>query len=370
METVLVVDQDPFCLENTATYLKGKGFHVLKAENGTQALSLLKTTPLKALLIDQDLTDLSINHFFKQLKETKNEELFIILMKNSDFKTEFVFDYPCLEKPFQKELLEDLLSKVKKSSKDKETEIVFKSELMLEKISQAKLVSKTDATVLISGESGTGKEVFADLIQKNSLRSSRPFIKVNCAAIAENLVESEFFGHEKGAFTGALQQKLGRFELAHTGTLLLDEVTEISLPLQAKLLRVLQELEFERVGGVKPIKINVRIISTTNRVTEEAVKNKILREDLYYRLNVIPIHLPPLREHKEDILPLATHFLKKICLKNHIKEKALGKSAEKVLLSHSFPGNIRELGNIIERACVLTENETIEAKDISLLKPY
>lgn len=365
MEKVLVVEQDPFCRESAIALLKGRGFDVLTAENGTQALSLIKSDAFNLLICDSDLADLKLDIFLKRLNETKADDLFVILTKNQECKKLPSSDYPCLDKPFQKELLEQLLAKCKTLGvKEKESSVVLKSHIMLEKLALAKKIAKTQASVLISGESGTGKEVFAQVIHSNSPRASRPFIKVNCAAIPETLIESEFFGHEKGSFTGAVQQKLGRFELAHTGTLLLDEVTEIALPLQAKLLRVLQEFEFERVGGVKPIKINVRVISTTNRNIEEAIKEKVLREDLFYRLNVIPIHLPPLREHKEDILALAHHFLKKACENNHLTEKALGKSAEKALLAHNWPGNVRELANCMERAAVLTPGDLIEGKDI------
>ncbi len=372
MEKVLIVDQDPLCRENTTTLLKGKGFDVLTAETGTQALSLIKTIPFKLLMLDQDLADFSLDHFLKRLNDTKQEDLFVILTKNEGYDQTILTDWPCLEKPFQKELLETLLNRAKNLNvKEKESPVVFKSDIMLEKLSEAKLIAKSQASVLISGESGTGKEVFAELIHLNSSRSARPFIRVNCAAIPETLIESEFFGHEKGAFTGAHQLKLGKFELAHTGTLLLDEVTEMNLPLQAKLLRVLQELEFERVGGIKPIKINVRIISTTNRNVEEAIKDKVLREDLYYRLNVIPIHLPPLREHPEDIVPLALHFLKKTCQNNQIPEKNLSECAKKALTEYKWPGNIRELANRIERATILSSSQEILANHLSLeSKPY
>lgn len=365
MEKVLVVDQDPFCRETTLTLLKGKGFDVHTAENGTQALSLIKSDPPHMLIVDSDLSDITLSLFLKRLNDLKQDNLVVILTKNKDFEVTCPPEYTCIEKPCQKELLEHLLVKSKSLNiKEKDSSIIFKSKLMLEKLAQAKTIAKSQASVLISGESGTGKEVFAQVIHAHSSRASRPFIRVNCAAVPETLVESEFFGHEKGAFTGAIQQKLGRFELAHTGTLLLDEVTEIALPLQAKLLRVLQEFEFERVGGVKAIKINVRIISTTNRNTEEAVRDRILREDLYYRLNVIPIHLPPLREHKEDILPLANHFLIRACQTNQLPEKSLSKSAEKALLAHNWPGNVRELANCMERAAIMSPNDVIDSKNL------
>jgi two-component system response regulator AtoC len=227
-------------------------------------------------------------------------------------------------------------------------------------------VAKSNASVFISGESGTGKEVLAHAIHYQSTRSNKPFIKVNCAAVPDTLIESEFFGHEKGAFTGANAKKPGRFELANYGTLLLDEVTEIPLLLQAKLLRVIQEHEFERVGGTKPIKVDVRIISTTNRNIKEAIEQKVIREDLYYRLNVVPFHIPPLRERQEDILPLAKHFLKKMCRENHRDLKELTPEGEKKLVSYPWPGNARELANILERAVVMDADKLIGPEHLYL----
>ncbi len=188
-------------------------------------------------------------------------------------------------------------------------------------LENVKQIAKSNASVMITGESGTGKEVIAHAIHYSSPRVNKPFIRVNCAAIPDTLVESEFFGHEKGAFTGANTKRSGRFELAHEGTLLLDEITEVPIGLQAKLLRAIQEQEFERVGGSKPVKVDVRLVSTSNRMIQEAIKDKVLREDLYYRLNVVPIHIPPLRERKEDIIPLAEFFLAKLCRRTTKRSK-------------------------------------------------
>ncbi len=224
----------------------------------------------------------------------------------------------------------------------------------------------SNASVFIHGESGTGKEVIAHAIHNHSHRAGNPFIKVNCAAIPETLIESEFFGHEKGAFTGASARRLGRFELANTGSLLLDEISEIPHSLQAKLLRVTQEKEFERVGGTHPIKVDVRLISTSNRDIRELIGKKFMREDLFYRLNVVPIYIPPLRERKEDIIPLSEHFVKQLCRENNRKSKQLTNDAKKLLLDYSWPGNVRELQNVIERAIVTMNPESvkIEATDI------
>jgi DNA-binding NtrC family response regulator len=217
-------------------------------------------------------------------------------------------------------------------------------------------VAPTDATVFVSGESGTGKEMIAREIFRHSTRRQQPFIKMNCAAISENLIESEFFGHERGAFTGATERREGRFELANNGTLLLDEVSEIPINLQAKLLRVLQEREFERVGGSRTIKVNVRLIATSNRDLMQHVERGSFRLDLYYRLNVFPVHVPPLRERSDDILLLAEHFLGRYARKHGSKPAGFADSAKAALLAYSWPGNVRELQNTVERAVILAVN--------------
>jgi len=244
--------------------------------------------------------------------------------------------------------------------------LIAESESMKKILADIRQIAKSACSVFISGETGTGKEMIAQAIHRESLRKELPFIKVNCAAIPLSLLESEFFGHEKGAFTGALMRKPGRFELADKGTLLLDEISEIPLELQAKLLRAIQEREFERVGGIQSVRVDVRLISTSNRPMKEAVAQKAFRDDLYYRLHVVPIHLPPLRERQDDILPLADFFLKGFCAQNQRPLKRLSSSAQEKLLTYGWPGNIRELSNVIERAVVLCEGETIEAEGLGL----
>src|ERR1700685_4034113 len=214
-------------------------------------------------------------------------------------------------------------------------------------------VARTQATVLIAGESGTGKELVARALYRQSPRHAAPFIKVNCAAIPENLIESEFFGHEKGAFTGALNKREGRFELAHSGTILLDEISEISPQVQAKLLRVLQERELERVGGNRTIKVDVRVIATTNRRLEESVERKEFRQDLFFRLNVVPILVPPLRDRRDDIPLLAQQFMQRFARKHGVRVKGISDVCLAALSTHRWPGNVRELQNVIERAVIL-----------------
>jgi DNA-binding NtrC family response regulator len=229
----------------------------------------------------------------------------------------------------------------------------------------AKKVAPKRATVLLQGESGTGKEVVARYIHSNSDRRQGPFIALNCAALPESLLESELFGHERGAFTGALTQKKGKFELANQGTILLDEVSEMPLSLQAKLLRVLQEKEIDRVGGQFAMSVDVRVLATTNRNLENEIQEGKFRADLYYRLNVIPLHLPPLRERREDILPLAKFFLQKHARINDERPRVLSREAEEFLMMQSWPGNVRELENLMERATLLVESDTIRKEDLA-----
>jgi two-component system, NtrC family, response regulator len=225
-------------------------------------------------------------------------------------------------------------------------------------------VAVSDISVLICGESGTGKEVVAHAIHLQSQRKNNPFVVVNCGAIPENLLESELFGHEKGAFTGAHAQKRGKFELAHTGTLFLDEIGELAAPLQVKLLRFLQDRKIERVGGTQPMEVDVRIIAATNRDLKKDMENHLFREDLYYRLKVVPLEMPPLRERKEDIIPLAQHFLKKFCRDHRKPPVTLSPEGEGALLMHPWPGNVRELENLISRAVVLSPRSVLKPSDL------
>ncbi|MBU2648311.1 sigma-54 dependent transcriptional regulator [bacterium] len=244
--------------------------------------------------------------------------------------------------------------------------IVGNSAALNEVMSVVQRVASSQATVMLRGDSGTGKELIALALFQASKRKERPFVKVSCAALPESLLESELFGHIKGSFTGAISDRKGKFEEADTGTIFLDEIGEISLTTQTKLLRVLQEREFERVGSNETKKVDVRIIAATNRNLEEAVKSKEMREDLYYRLNVVPIFLPPLRKRREDIIPLIEHFITKFSKENDRKIMGITKEARKILVKYDYPGNIRELENIIERAIVLTRDDVISVKDLPL----
>jgi len=239
--------------------------------------------------------------------------------------------------------------------------IIGNSNKMREVYQMISQVSKSNATVLVRGESGTGKELVANSLHYNSLRSKGPFVKVNCAALPVNLIESELFGHEKGAFTGAIKQKLGKFELAHKGTIFLDEIGSVGLDIQMNLLRVLQEKELERLGGDKTIRVDVRIVAATNRNLERSVKKETFRDDLYYRLNVFPIYLPPLRERKTDILLLADHFLEKYAIENSKDIRRFSTPAIDMLMDYHWPGNVRELENCVERAVLLCQERVIHS---------
>ena len=242
--------------------------------------------------------------------------------------------------------------------------IVGASKPMKEIFQFIERVAVSDISVLICGESGTGKEVVAHAIHSHSQRKNNPFVVVNCGAIPENLLESELFGHEKGAFTGAHAQKRGKFELAHTGTLFLDEIGELAPPLQVKLLRFLQDRKIERVGATSPIEVDVRIIAATNRDLKKDMENHVFREDLYYRLKVVPLDMPPLRERKDDIIPLANHFLLKFCKEHKKPSMTLSTEAEGALLMHPWPGNVRELENLISRSVVLSARAVLKPSDL------
>ncbi len=256
------------------------------------------------------------------------------------------------------------------SSPKKKVKIIARDEGVLKLLSLAERVADSSASVLIQGESGTGKELFAKFIHEKSDRNGCPFIAVNCAALPENLLESELFGHEKGAFTGAISRKTGKFELAHKGTLFLDEITEMQFHLQAKLLRVLQEKVVDRVGGIEPVSVDVRVIATTNRDAKKAVEDNTFRQDLYYRLNTIPILIPPLRERKGDLGQLCKFFVKKYCKIDGRNVKGLTKQALAFLDRHSFSGNVRELENIIHRAVLLADSEWIGPEDLMIDTEY
>jgi len=385
IEKVLVVEDDPLMRAFIVEVLKRRRSDVVCAGTGKEGIALLQKETFDLVISDIRLPDLSGIEVLRTCKKIHPQTLVILTTAYASVETAIeamrlgAFNY--LIKPFPSETLETVIEKAEehralvqenellrhevslKNSMERR-QMISESPMMKQIMENVGKIAKSNASVFISGESGTGKEVIASAIHYGSNRSTKPFIRVNCAAIPHSLLESEFFGHEKGSFTGAINKRLGRFELADQGTLLLDEISEIPLEIQPKLLRAIQEQEFERVGGAKLIKVDTRLISTSNRNMKDTIEKKQFREDLYYRLNVVPVHLPPLRDRREDILPLAEFFLEKICLENHKKRKRLSEGARKRLLDYPWPGNIRELANVIERSVVMNIDNLIEPCDL------
>jgi two-component system, NtrC family, response regulator AtoC len=387
IEKILVVDDEPLMRRFVTETLLRKKIEVVSAEDGKAALHLLKTHAFDLVISDMRLPDLSGLELLKSAKETHPSLLFILMTAYASDNTAAdamrwgAFNY--LIKPFSATTIEAMIEKANQQlalieenqflrreishvQRKHVLDIIAESPLMKKTLQDLAKIAKSQANVFITGESGTGKEVISQAIHLNSNRANAPFIKVNCSAIPDTLIESEFFGHEKGAFTGAINRRIGRFELSHGGTLLLDEISEIPLMLQPKLLRAIQEREFERVGGVKPIQVDVRLIATSNRNMQEAVAQKLFREDLYYRLNVVPLFLPPLRERKEDIVPLAEYFLERFCSESGKPLKNLTFEARQKLQAYHWPGNIRELANVIERTVVMENASAILPEHLPL----
>jgi DNA-binding NtrC family response regulator len=385
MARILVADDHDALRRGLALALSTAGHEVEEAANGNAALERLHESYFDVVVSDLRMggsDGLDVLRTTKSLHPTVS----VILMTAFGSVTTAVeamkhgaFDY--VQKPFEIEEMEvkiekalelkrlrhelDYLRNERQESYEFE-KIVGGSEPLQRVLSVVRKVAKSNSTVLIHGETGTGKELIAGAIHHNSLRASRNFVKVNCAALQENLLESELFGHEKGAFTGADRQRIGRFEQADGGTLFLDEIGDMSPSTQAKILRVLQEHEFERLGGTRTIRVDVRLIAATNRDLPAMVAAQGFREDLYYRLNVVSIETPPLRERKEDILPLALSFLRRFG--NDLKKRldGLEPDAQKLLMRYNWPGNIRELENAIERAALLADSPMVKADDLRL----
>lgn len=355
---VLVVDDDDHMRIALKESLTKAGYNVALVDDGVKALSEINKQVYDLVITDVKMPRLGGIDLLKHIKE---ESPFLPVILITGYGTiqdavtvmkEGAFDY--IQKPFNTDTLYGVLKRALGVSNGK---IIYASRVMREVLQKAERVARSDATVLVLGESGVGKELVSRFIHENSSRIDKPFVAVNCAALPENLLESELFGYEKGAFTGALSRKPGKFEIADHGTILLDEVTEMDFRLQAKLLRVLQEKEIEAVGSKYPKKVDVRVIATTNKNIEALVRDGKFREDLYYRLNVFPVLVPPLRERKEDIPPLVAYLLKKhsMGMDMDISEEAIGFLGER-----QWKGNVRELENTIARACILSNGSVIK----------
>lgn len=361
--------------------LEDWGYYVTTSHDGIDALAKIKSTGFNLVISDFNLpgglNGLDLIQNINAVDE--NTRILFLSIENSvknavDAMKAGAIDY--LIKPVDDPNLQYLLEKAlhddqpENGSLDQPqarmVNIVTKNKTMLHLLDLSKQVAKSTASVFIQGESGTGKELFARYIHDSSNRKKGPFVAVNCAALPESLLESELFGHEKGSFTGAISQKPGKFELADKGTILLDEITEMQLHLQSKLLRIIQEHEVDRIGGVKPVKIDVRIIATSNRNISQAIQEKKFREDLYFRLNTIPLTIPSLRKRPEDIEPLALFLIQKYNRIDGRNVKTLTNSALNTLKNLKFNGNVRELENIIQRAVLLSDGQTIQEKDLFL----
>jgi two-component system, NtrC family, response regulator AtoC len=370
-EKIIVLDDEMIIRKTLEAHLRRKHYSVATASRISEAEALLAKDEFDLMFVDMRLPDGEGTELLERISEMPNPPLVVIITgfgtieSAVDCMKKGAFDY--VVKPCSMDEIEVILKKAESFSQlvkvnryfsneqTTSSEIIGTSAVMKQLRTMIKKVAATEATVLITGENGTGKELVAGELYRQSPRASQPFIKVNCAAISETLIESEFFGHEKGAFTGAAQRREGRFELANNGTILLDEIGEIPPRLQAKLLRVLQEREFERVGGNRTIKVDVRVLATTNRNLLKEVEKGAFREDLYYRLNVFPIEVPPLRERGEDIAVIAQTFLERCARKHGLAKPAFGKAAMDLILRHNWPGNVRELQNTIERAVIMCE---------------
>ena len=380
---ILIVDDDANHLRTLQTIVRSWGYQVSVAEDGAKAVENVKARPFDLILMDVRMARMSGIEALKHIKQY-NPSIPILIMtaySSVDSAVEAIkagaYDY--LTKPLDFEVLkislaralehtglksENAALKSKLSAGYELKNIIGKSQSMKALIDMMAMIAPSEATVLITGESGTGKELIAKSIHHNSQRKDRPLVVVNCAAITETLLESELFGHEKGAFTGADRRREGRFMQADKGTIFLDEIGETSAAMQAKLLRVIQEREIQRVGGEDTLQVDVRILAATNRDLEDEVKNGKFREDLFYRLNVVILRIPPLRERQDDIPLLAQHFLEKYAEKNHKQVKGFSPLAMDMLLKYAWPGNIRELENTIERAVILLPDEHITDKEL------
>jgi DNA-binding NtrC family response regulator len=388
IERIIVLEDDLIVRKNLEQQLRNRRYDVAAAGDIASAQELLAKDNFDLMFVDVRLPDGEGTDLLRQLQSRPVKPLVVIITGFGSVESavncmrDGAFDY--LIKPFSNEQIDVTLKKAEEFTQlvkvnrflnheeegESGYELLGRSPAMEQLRQLIRKVARTQATVLIHGESGTGKELVARALYREGPRANAPFIRVNCAAIPENLIESEFFGHEKGSFTGALNKREGRFELAHGGTILLDEISEISPQVQAKLLRVLQERELERVGGSRTIKVDVRVIATTNRQLEQSVERKEFRQDLYFRLNVVPIYVPPLRERREDIAFLAGQFMQRFTRKHGVKVGGISPSCVAALQAHNWPGNVRELQNVVERAVILCpDGEDLQAAQLGLVAP-
>ncbi len=381
--SILIVDDEESVRDSLTNWFTEDGYAVKSAEHAKQALAMLESDPFDIILTDLKMPGMDGLEMLRRIKTLNKDAIVIVMTAFATVDTavkalkEGAFDY--VTKPFDPDDLSHLIrNAAKQLSLEKENaslrtrvdalenveDIIGKSEAIKKVLSEVESVAPTQSSVIITGESGTGKELIARAIHANSLRKFYPLVSVHCGALTESLLESELFGHEKGAFTGALYNRKGRFEMADSGTIFLDEIATISMKMQIELLRVLETKTFLRVGGNKEISSDFRVICATNRDLKSMVENGTFREDLFYRLNVMNIHVPPLRERKEDIPLLVDYFIKKYCTSMNRPPVSIEATALRRIMDYPFPGNIRELENLIERAIVVGNGKKIQIKDL------
>jgi len=379
---ILVVDDEKNIRKTLRSALEEEGYEVSEASHGKAALECVEKRRPDVILLDIWMEGIDGLEVLKRIKANDETASVVMMSGHANIETAVkatkfgAFDF--IEKPLSLEkillVIKNLLSvhqlqeenRLLRQQVERNYQIVVGSSKMRELLAQISVAAPTNSWVLITGENGTGKELIARAIHDQSRRQKKPFIEVNCAAIPEELIESELFGHEKGAFTGAISSKKGKFELADGGTLFLDEIADMSLKTQAKILRVLQEQKFQRVGGISTSTVDVRVIGATNKSLKDEIEKGAFRQDLYYRLNVIPFHVPSLRERQEDISILVDYFLKLMAKENGKKPKKITKSALRMLEKYDWPGNVRELKNIVERLFIMTGFDEITIEDIPL----
>ena len=381
--SILIVDDEDAQRSVLKGYLEKKGYRIFSASSGNEGIKTVQNNIIDIILSDFKMPDKTGLEVLEEVKKINPEISFVILTAYGTIENAVkamrlgAFDY--ISKPVDLDELDLMIERIIENRNLKSENQILKNQLkekfkidsfisqspkMEEVLSVASRAADSRATVLITGESGTGKEVLAKSIHYVSIRKDKPFVAVNIPALPETLLESELFGHEKGAFTGAEKSKKGRFELAHEGTIFLDEIGDIPINLQVKLLRVLQEHQIEKLGSMDTVNIDVRIIAATHQNLEQKIKDGSFREDLFYRLNIVSLNIPPLRERKEDILPLIEHFIEKYSKENGRENLSLSKETVDTLIKYNFPGNVRELENIIERAVVLSRGNTITVNDL------
>ena len=382
-ERLLIIDDEPEILKQVSGLMEDEGYRTVTANGGEEGVKAFGAGGISLVLLDVYMPGMDGLTVLEKIKEMDSGIPVIMVSGQGSIDVAVratklgAIDF--VEKPFQPEKLlvsvanalelQSLRSEnIRLAGELRQSRIMIgRSESMRALEAEIAKAAPSKIRVLITGDNGTGKELVASAIHENSPRSNRPFVKLNCAALPKDLIESELFGYEKGAFTGATAKKQGKFELADGGTLLLDEIGDMSLDTQAKLLRVLEEEEFEKLGGKRPIKVDVRVISSTNKNLQEEIKKGNFREDLYHRIAAMPIEVPPLRERKEDIRLLVEHFLELFSRENNRPPKSFAEGAIRVLMSYDWPGNVRELKNLVERLVIMTEGDTIDEDDIKPL---